>query len=163
MTVATVVVLGHAFVAIAMVVGLGGRWIILGAASRVDDLPAMRTLTAAAGPFERMVIVSSTVTLILGLAAAWVTGRSVLGPITGGPIDWLFVSVLLYFSVLPLVPLVFLPRGRVFEAAMGEASAAGTVTPALRAAWRDPVVRAAHLYELAAISVILGLMLVKPF
>jgi len=47
--------------------------------------------------------------------------------------------------------------------AMAEADARGEVTPALRAAWRDPVVRAAHVYELGAVTVVLVLMLTKPF
>ena len=46
---------------------------------------------------------------------------------------------------------------------MAEAEAAGQVTPALRAAWADPVVRAAHIYELGAVTAVLVLMLTKPF
>lgn len=163
MTAATAVVVVHALIAIAMVVGLVGRWIVLAAAARADDLRSMRTITSVADPFEKTVIYSSTATLLLGIAAAGVTGRSILGPIGGGSVDWLFVSVLLYLSLLPLVPLVFLPRGRVFETALTEAVAAGEVTPALRAAFHDPVVRAAHVYELAAVTIILVLMLAKPF
>ena len=70
---------------------------------------------------------------------------------------------MLFLSVLPLVPLVFLPRGRVFEAALEEAEAAGVVTDRLRAAWSDPVVRGAHIYELTAVTIVLVLMLSKPF
>lgn len=163
MSAGTAVVVVHALVAIVMIAGLVGRWIVLGAAARADELPAMRVLARASGPFERMVVVSSTATLVLGLAAAWATGRSVLGPLAGGHLDWLFVSLLLYLSLLPLVPLVFLPRGRVFEAAMTEAESRGAVTPELLAAFHDPVVRAAHVYELGAVTVILVLMLAKPF
>jgi hypothetical protein len=163
MTGTDVVVLVHALIAILFVAGLTGRWIVLGAAERTTELPAMRTLTAAAGPFERIVIVGSMLVFVFGLAAAFLEGRSVLGPLTGGTVDWLFVSLLLFLSILPLVPLVFLPRGRIFEAAMGDAERVGRVTPELQAAWRDPVVRAAHLYELGAVTVILVLMLAKPF
>lgn len=158
-----VVVLVHALIGIAFVTGLIGRWLVLGAAERATDLPAMRTLTAAAAPFERIVIVGSMLVFAFGLAAAYVEGRSVLGPLTGGGVDWLFVSLLLFLSILPLVPLVFLPRGRVFAAAMAEAEAAGRVTPELAAAWRDPVTRAAHVYELGAVTVVLVLMLSRPF
>jgi hypothetical protein len=163
MDVAGIVVLAHALLGIVFIVGLAGRWIVLGAAARADDLPAMRTLAAAAAPFERIVIVSSTLVLLFGVAAAFATGRSVLGPLGGGPVDWLFVSLVLYVSIVPLVPLVFLPRGRVFAATLAEAEAMGGVTPALRAAWHDPVVRAAHVYELAATTIVLCLMLAKPF
>jgi hypothetical protein len=158
-----VVVLAHALIGISFVAGLIGRWLVLGAAERATDLPAMRTLTAAAAPFERIVIVGSLLVFAFGLAAAYLEGRSVLGPLTGGSVDWLFVSLILFLSILPLVPLVFLPRGRVFEAAMAEAEAAGRVTPELETAWRDPVARVAHVYELGAVTLILVLMLSKPF
>jgi hypothetical protein len=58
---------------------------------------------------------------------------------------------------------VFLPRGRVFDAALEDATAQGAVTDRLRAAFRDPVVFAAHVYELAAMVVVLALMIAKPF
>jgi hypothetical protein len=163
LSITSVVILAHALVGIVFVVGLLGRWIVLGLAAGADDLPTMRTLTAAAGPFERIVIVGSTVVLVLGIAAAFVAGRSVLGPFTGGHVDWLFVSVLLFLSNIPLVPLVFIPRGRIFGAVLADAERAGTVTPELRAAWADPVTRAAHVYELATVTIVLCLMLTKPF
>ena len=158
-----VLALTHALAGVAFVAGLLGRWIVLGLAARATDLGSMRTIAAAAGPFERLVIMGANVVLVLGIATAIVQGRPFLGPIQGGHVDWLFVSLLLFLSVLPLVPLVFLPRGKVFEAAMAEAEASDEVTPALRDAWRDPVVRAAHVYELGAVTVVLVLMLAKPF
>ena len=71
--------------------------------------------------------------------------------------------MVLYLSILPLVPLVFLPRGRIFESALETAEQEGKVTPALDAAFHDPVTRAAHIYELGAVTVVLSLMLTKPF
>jgi len=162
-TLTDVVVLAHALIGILFIAGLIGRWIVLGLAERATELPAMKTLTAAAGPFERIVIVGSMLVFLAGILAAFMEGRTVLGPLTGGTVDWLFVSVVLFLSILPLVPLVFLPRGRVFEAALVDAEGKGQVTPELRMAWRDPVVRAAHLYELAAVTLVLVLMLTKPF
>jgi len=155
--------LTHALAGVAFIAGLLGRWIVLGLAARATELGSMRTLAAAAGPFERLVIVGSQVVMVLGIATAIVEGIPFLGPLQGGHVDWLFVSLLLFVSVLPLVPLVFLPRGRVFAAAMADAEARGEVTQALREAWHDPVVRAAHLYELAAVTIVLVLMLTKPF
>jgi hypothetical protein len=46
---------------------------------------------------------------------------------------------------------------------MTAADEQGRVTPELRAAWGDPVVRAAHVYELGVVTVVLILMLSKPF
>jgi hypothetical protein len=163
MNLAGIVVLAHALLGILFVAGLVGRWIVLGMAERATRLDAMRTLAGAAGPFERIVIVTSSLVLLFGIAAAWLQGRNLLGPLTGGSVDWLFVALILYVSNLPLVPLVFLPRGRTFSAAMAEAEGQGQVTPALTAAWTDPVVRAAHLYELGTATVVLILMLTKPF
>jgi hypothetical protein len=63
----------------------------------------------------------------------------------------------------PAVPLVFLPRGKLFEEALGGAVEAGRVTPELTAAFRDPVVAAARRYEVAVVVVVLYLMVAKPF
>lgn len=163
MTLAGFVVLVHALVGILFITGLIGRWMILGAAGQAKDLRTMRILANAAAPFERIVIVGSTFVLVFGIIAAFAVGRSVLGPLAGGSIDWLFVSVLLYISIIPLIPLVFIPRGREFESAFQEAERQGMMTRELQAAWHDPVVRAAHLYELGAVTVVLILMLAKPF
>ena len=163
MELAPLVVLVHALTGIVFVAGLVGRWIVLGAAERASTLGAMRTLTSAAMPFERIVIVSSSLVLLFGVIAALAQGRNLLGPFGGGTLDWLFVSLVLYLSNLPLVPLVFLPRGKVFDAALAQAESEGHVTPGLTAAWTDPVVRTAHLYELGTTTIVLILMLTKPF
>jgi hypothetical protein len=97
------------------------------------------------------------------VATAIAQGRPFLGPLVGARVDWLFVSVLLYLSLVPLVPLVFVPRGRAFEAALADAVARDEITPALRVSWSDPVVRLAHVYELGAVTLVLVLMLAKPF
>ena len=62
-----------------------------------------------------------------------------------------------------MVPLVFVPRRRVFERALTEAGEQGAVTAALAGALRDPVVAAARLLELVVVAAILTLRVVKPF
>jgi hypothetical protein len=143
--------------------GLVGRWITLAAAERAAEIRDTRTLLGLSGRFERIVIVTSSLVLIFGIATAIAQGRPFLGPLQGAGIDWLFASLLIYLSALPLVPLVFLPRGRVFEAALDEANARDAVTERLRGAFADPVVRAAHVYELAVTVTVLILMISKPF
>jgi hypothetical protein len=76
---------------------------------------------------------------------------------------WVTVSLLAFLTMIPLVPLVFLPRGRVFEEAFVGAVEAGRVTPELPTAFRDPVVAAARRYEVAVVVVVLYLMVTKPF
>jgi hypothetical protein len=156
-------VAAHALLGAVFLGGLIGRWIVLGMAERADTVARMQTLTAAARPFERIVIFGSMAVLVLGVAAAIAQGRQFLGPLQGASVDWLFVSLILYLSVLPLVRLVFLPRGRAFDAAMEDAVAQGEVTGELARAWRDPAVRAAHIYELAAVTIVFVLMVTKPF
>jgi hypothetical protein len=155
--------ISHAVLGVLFVGGLVGRWIVLGLAERAESLAAMRTLTRAAAPFERIVITGGSIAIVLGVATAIAQGRPFLGPLQGGSVDWLFVSVVLLLTAAPLPWLVFLPRGRTFEEALAEAASRNEVTAPLRAAWRDPVVRAAHLYELAVVSVVLVLMIAKPF
>lgn len=153
----------HALTGAVFLGALIGRWIVLGLAERADTFDGMRILTRAARPFERLVIWTSVLVLVLGVAAAIGQGRPFLGPLQGASVDWLFVSLVLFLSVLPLVRLVFLPRGRVFDVAMEDAVARGELTGELARAWRDPMVRAAHLYELGAVTLIFVLMTAKPF
>ena len=153
----------HALLGAIFLGGLIGRWIVLGMAERADTLERMQTLTRAARPFERIVIVGSQVVVVLGIAAAIAQGRPFLGPLQGASVDWLFVSLVLVLTVPVIVPLVFLPRGRVFESAMASATERDEITPELRAAWRDPVVRAAHVYELVVVTTVFVLMVAKPF
>jgi len=153
----------HALVGVWFMAGLIGRWVTLGQAARATDIHALRAMLVVSGQFEWQVRVSSLLVLILGIATAVAQGRPFLGPLQNAGVDWLFVSLALYLSVLPLIPLVFLPRGRRFEAALVDASAVGIVTDRLRAAFREPVVFAAHVYELGVMVVILGLMIAKPF
>jgi hypothetical protein len=46
---------------------------------------------------------------------------------------------------------------------MQDAVAGGRVTPALRAAFADPVVAAGHAWELIALGLVIMLMVAKPF
>ena len=157
------VVLAHALAGVLFFAGLIGRWIALDQASKADDVRDMRAMLGVSARFERMVIVGSLVVFVLGIAAAVARGLPLLGPLQGEGANWLFVSLLLFVSIIPLVPLVFVPRGRLFDAALESATAAGQVTPELRSAFHDPVVRAAHVYELGVVTIVLVLMLAKPF
>jgi predicted integral membrane protein DUF2269 len=157
------VVLTHAVLGIVFFCGLLGRWIVLWRAEHATTIESMRTLAKAAAPFEWLVIRVGSIALLGGVAAAIVQGRPFLGPLQGAPIDWLFTSILLLLTVAPLPPLIFLPKGRIFEAALEEAEALGQVTPAVLAAWRDRATRAAHAWELIVVTTVLVLMLAKPF
>jgi hypothetical protein len=64
---------------------------------------------------------------------------------------------------MPLIPLVFLPRGRIFELALTDAVERGEVTPALTSALEDRAVRATRVYEWFMVTAVIVLMVTKPF
>ena len=154
----------HVITAMWLTSGLIGRTLTMWQASHNTDVQMVRTLVRLAGYFERwMVIPGSLAVLGFGLGTAWLQRLSPLGSLAGNSPNWLLVSTLLYLSMIPIIALVFVPRGRVFGQALEAAVAQGTVTPDLRAAFHDRGVGAAHLYELASTVIIIFLMVLKPF
>jgi uncharacterized membrane protein len=151
--------LSHVVLAILLLAGIIGRWILLSRAARTDDVEHAHLLADAAAPFERIAQLSGPLLLVFGVATAWAQDYPWLGLTTG----WMALSVLLVLPILAMIPTIFIPRGRIFEAAMAEARAAGHVTDALQAAWADPAVALARRYELAAVALIVALMVLKPF
>jgi Predicted integral membrane protein (DUF2269) len=151
-------VLLHVAAAFWFVAGLAGRDVSLARARRATDLTSLRALTDAAGVFDRAFVVPGSIAvLVAGLLTMFVADIGL------SDAAWLLVSLVLYLSMVPLVPLVFLPRGKVFDAALAEAERAGVVTPTLRAAFQDRAVRAARAYERLVVGVIIVLMVTKPF
>jgi hypothetical protein len=160
----TLVKVLHALVGIWLVCGLVGRWATLGQAARSGDIRVLRGLLQLSALFEeRMVIPGSIVVLLLGLVTTWLQGQPLFGFLQGARANWLLAVLVVYLSTFPLVPPVFLPRGKLFAAAVQKAEERGEVTPALRAAFADRLTVAAYGYELAAVMVVLVLMVAKPF
>jgi hypothetical protein len=153
-------VLLHVATAFWFVAGLAGRDLTLARARASGEIAIVRSLADLAGVFDRyLVIPGSTAVLVLGLATAISQGRS----FTGDGDRWMLGALVLLLSLLPLVPLVFIPKGKVFDAALEEAETEGHVTPALRAAFTDRAVGAARLYERIVVAVIIVLMVTEPF
>ena len=155
----TFIVFLHVATAFVFVGGLIGRWIVLGRARGSADIGEIDILLPVADRFEKIVIPASAAILVLGLLAMWAQDR----PLFEDGAYWLLASLVLYLSIMPLVPLIFLPRGRVFEAALTDARARGTVTPELTAAFHDPWVAFARTYEAVVVAIVVALMVLKPF
>ena len=154
------VVLLHVAVAFWFVAGLVGRNLTLARARSRQQVRLVAELIGLAGRFDRlMVIPGSFAVLLLGLLAVWAQDRPLAGPGNG----WVLVSLLLYVPLFALVPLVFLPRGRVFDRALDDAVEHDAVTEPLTRALRDPVVAAARTLELVVVAALVTLMVVKPF
>jgi Predicted integral membrane protein (DUF2269) len=151
-------VLLHVATAFWFIAGLAGRDVVMSRARVATDMTTLRTLTATAGVFDRaFVIPGSFAVLIAGLIAMFAEHLSL------GDNGWLLTALILYLLLIPLVPLVFLPRGKVFEAAVTEAPEAGPVTAAVRAALDDRAVLAARWFERIVVAAIVVLMVTKPF
>jgi len=151
-------VLLHVATAFWFVAGLAGRDVSMTRAARATDITSIQALTGVAGVFDRLfVIPGSIAVLVAGLIAMVATDLRLADQ------TWLLVALILFLTLIPLVPLVFLPRGKVFEAALGDAVVAGEVTPALRAAFADGAVNAARWYERIVVATIIVLMVTKPF
>ena len=148
----------HVAIAIVFISGLIGRWILLRRAAAASD-PETAYQLAHAAPFEQIVIRGGPMILAAGLLTAWAQGYPWFGLTTG----WMIASVILLLSPLPFVPLVFLPRGKVFEAELEAARAKGVSTPGLQAAFADPMVALARRWELVSVSLVVVLMVLKPF
>ena len=154
----------HVLVAFWMTAGLLGRGVAQVRAERTTDIRSIQLLLELMGRFDRlMVIPGSSAVFLLGLVTAWAQGLPILGFLQGARTNWLLISLVLWIGVFVLVPTVFLPRGKVFGGALEEAITAGRVTERLTAAFRDPAVRFAHIYEIVAVLVIIWLMVAKPF
>jgi uncharacterized membrane protein len=154
----------HISASIVFVGGLFARQAVRSLMSRAPDVAAIQTLTQAAGRVERwMVIPGNMLAIIFGLALAFATRSPILGFIQGASRNWLLASIVILLLLFPLVPFVFLPRGRVFEAALGHAASRGEITAELRELMEDRAVRWAHRAEMLGVGLIVALMVLKPF
>jgi uncharacterized membrane protein len=149
----------HIITAFWFISGLVGRTLTMWRASKSTDVQMIRALVGLSGYFEMwMVRPGSMAVLGFGLVTAWLQRWPL-----GSPANWLWLSTVLYLSLIPVIIFVFLPRGKIFGRALDAAVAAGSVTADLTAAFHDGAVRLAHRYELAVTVVIILLMVLKPF
>ena len=151
----------HILCAIAFLAGLIGRGMVRLRIPHVTSIQTLEEVIVLVGRFDDLLVIrGSQLTLVSGLLVWWAGSWP---PIVGGHPSWVLVSTVLFLSLLPLVFLVFVPRGKVFGKVCAEALAQQRITPELRAALADPAVRYATIYETAATTSTLCLMVLKPF
>jgi hypothetical protein len=164
MSIALFAKLFHILVGMALITGIVGRDVTLRRAAWATDLGTIHALLDVATVFERVFVrPMSFLVLAFGLVTAWLQGVPILGSLGGGTTNWLLASMVLFAAITLLVPFVFLPRSRVFEAALASADAGGTVTPELTAAFHDLAVERARTAEVIGLLVVVALMVLKPF
>ena len=160
MTLAELLQFLHVLAAFLFVAGLIGRDVVLSRVRVSTDLGTMRSLLAISEPFDRLLVApGSMAVLVFGILTWWMQDL----PFWAEGTRWVTVSLFAYASLIPLVPLVFLPRDKVFAAALDGAVRVGKVTPTLQVALNDPVVAAARWAERGVVAVVILLMVTKPF
>ena len=164
LTLYNVLKLLHILAAVAFAGGLFARQIVRAYANRTADVGQFAALHQAAAKVENWLVrPGSLIVLVLGIVMAWRVGLPILGVLQGGDQNWLLVSLVLYLTGMALVPTVFLPKGKVFRPLLNAAIAQGRMTDELRRAVHDPVVAAAHIYEMLMLIAVFALMTLKPF
>ena len=154
----------HIISAIWFIGGIAARQIVRAYAKRTDDVQRFAILSEGAGRIEStMVIPGNFAVLLFGVILGLMIGAPILGFLQGASRNWLLVSNLLLLAGFFNVPLVFLPRGKLFDAALKDALAKGQFTPELCTHINDKVVRNVHIFELSAIGVVTFLMVFRPF
>jgi uncharacterized membrane protein len=144
--------------------GILARQILRSYAKRTDEVQRFAVLSEAAGRIERMMVIPGNLAVIVfGVLLSLAIGAPIFGFLQGADRNWLLVSNLILLLGFLNVPLIFLPRGKKFEAALHDALTQGQMTAELRSQLEDPVVRLAHGYELISMVVIVYLMVFKPF
>ncbi len=133
---------------------------VLGRARRTEDIQRVRVLVEVAGrSTDSWVARGSIAVFFLGSLTMWAQGL----PLWTDGTRWATVSLIAFPSLIPLVPPVFIPRGRAFEIALVDAIGSRRVTPELAAAFHDPVTAEARWYELLLVASVIFLMIVKTF
>lgn len=168
MNIAMLLKILHVLAVMALFAGITGRQVTRSqakkAANKAGDLKTFLELSALASQFEsKLVIPGSSLVMLFGLALGLLQGWPVLGFLQGAAQNWLLVSNLLLASMILVIPAIFLPRGKVFEAALKEAVQRGEITPKLSSSLNDPVVSLAHRWEELSLVAITILMIAKPF
>ena len=164
MTFTILIVLVHIFSAFGTVAGMIGREVTSAQLARASDLRTFLALSQLTGRFDqRLVQPASMVLFVSGIVLAVLEGYPLLGFLQGGAVNWLLAANVLVLSIVALIVLVFVPRGRQYAEVLQEAETRGEITPTLRATLSDPVVVWAHRWENLAVGLVILLMVVKPF
>jgi uncharacterized membrane protein len=157
------VVLLHVISAFAYVAGVVGGELTRTYAWRQEKVEILAQLYHLSRWFDlKLVSPGSHMIVIFGLVAAWLRGWPILGVLQGSPVNWVFVSLLLYLSLFVPVFLISLPRGKILRQRLADAQAQGIITPELRASINDLWMKAAYAYQNVVVPIIIYLMVMKP-
>lgn len=151
----------HIACVIIMLSGVIGRGLIRLRISQITSMQVLQEIMILVGRFDDLLVIrGAQATLASGILVGLVGGWPYV--VAGHP-TWIFASLVLFVSTIPLALLVFVPRGKAFGKVFQVAVAEQRITPELQAALADPAVRLATIYESAVFVIVLYLMVIKPF
>lgn len=154
----------HISTAIIFMGGIFARQMVRSDAKKTDDVRIFAALSQAAARIENFMVIPGNLAVILfGVLIALMTGAPIFGFLQGASRNWLLVSNILLVLGFLAIPLVFIPRGKKFDLVLKEALAEGRMTPELRAALDDKLIRFLHTVEIVLVVFVVGLMVFKPF
>jgi uncharacterized membrane protein len=154
----------HIISAIIMIGGIIGRQFTRAQAKRTQELNVFLVLSELASRFELWMVQPGSFAIILtGVVLAIIQGWPVFGFLQGSPINWLLVSIVLIIPIFLIIGLIFIPKGKRFQALLEEVQHQGIITDSLRIQFNDPLVRYGHYYEYISVIIVVYLMTVKPF
>src|SRR5436190_1361768 len=97
----------HVITAFWFIAGLLGRTLTMWQAAKADDVRMVKLLVGLAGYFEHwMVRPGSLAVLGFGLVTAWLQNWPLLSTSAGLRVNWIWVSTLLYLSIIPIIALI---------------------------------------------------------
>lgn len=154
----------HILSSIIFVGGIFARQAVRMQGKKSTDIHTLAAYFSAAGKIESlMVIPGNMLVIIFGVILAIMVRAPIFGFLQGSSQNWLLVTNILLILGGLNVPLIFMPRGKIFDWLMEEALAKDEVTPELKAHLNDRAVKTAHIFEIVFLIMIVILMVFKPF
>lgn len=154
----------HILSSIVFIGGIFARQAVRNQGKKMTGIRELEAYFSAAGQIEKlMVIPGNMAVIVFGIILALMARAPILGFLQGAAQNWLLVTNLLLIGGGLLVPLIFLPRRKIYERLRNEALVRDEITAELRSHLDDPVVKSAHWLEMFLVVMIVILMVFKPF
>jgi hypothetical protein len=153
----------HISGAILFGIGLVGTFISSSYAGQENDIKTIQSLLKLSKRFGRLIDVGGAFLIFAGLLLAWRENEPIIGFLQGSDENWLLASILLFVSTFPVILLGYMPREKLVNKELETALRKQKVTPELKDAFSDKVLKYGRIYEIAIFALVVFLMAVKPF
>ena len=164
MDVTTTLRLLHVLATVVFFGGILARQTVRSFAARSTEVEHFALLSDAAGRIEALMVIPGNLAVIaFGVAFALRIDAPIFGALEGDSRNWLLTANGLLLTGFLTVPLYFVPTGKRFEVLLTKARGEGRITDELQAAIHDPLTRAVHMLEIGLVTVVVYLMIAKPF